>query len=178
MDKWDANDRNKHNDLGRYFQSLTRMQKELIKGIIKKPIAKLLTLNEEEFLKQLLDSLTLKEIGKLSDKELEYRGKLMDEVMAVWSSHKEKLEREKKNYKQSKEYEDEREDKCWMPRHHDLDPPEPEQGGNKKIHSVAEASRLHEGKDVIVVGVISGIQPLRKMIKGVSVQCLKLQHNL
>jgi DNA replicative helicase MCM subunit Mcm2 (Cdc46/Mcm family) len=62
-------------------------------------------------------------------------------------------------------------DKGWTPRHHDPQPPE--QDTNKEIHSVTEASRLHEGKDVSVIGVISGIQPLRKMIKGISVQCLK-----
>jgi DNA replicative helicase MCM subunit Mcm2 (Cdc46/Mcm family) len=60
--------------------------------------------------------------------------------------------------------------KGWTPRHHDIQPPEQD---NKKIQSVTEASRLHEGKDVSVIGVISGIQPLRKMIKGMSCQCLK-----
>jgi len=59
----------------------------------------------------------------------------------------------------------------WTPRHHDPQPPD--QDSNKKIISVSEASRLHEGKDVSVIGIISGIQPLRKMIKGLSVQCLK-----
>jgi DNA replicative helicase MCM subunit Mcm2 (Cdc46/Mcm family) len=59
----------------------------------------------------------------------------------------------------------------WTPRHHDPQPPD--QDSERKIYSVTEASRLHEGKDISVVGVISGIQPLRKMIKGVSVQCLK-----
>jgi DNA replicative helicase MCM subunit Mcm2 (Cdc46/Mcm family) len=59
----------------------------------------------------------------------------------------------------------------WTPRHRDPQPPD--QNTGKKIYSVTEASRLHEGKDTSVIGVISGIQPLRKMIKGVSVQCLK-----
>jgi replicative DNA helicase Mcm len=58
----------------------------------------------------------------------------------------------------------------WTPRHHDTIPPE---HNNRKIHSVSEASRLHEGKGIHVIGVISGIQPLRKMIKGMSVQCMK-----
>jgi replicative DNA helicase Mcm len=58
----------------------------------------------------------------------------------------------------------------WTPRHHDTNPPE---DNNRKIHTVSEASRLHEGKDIHVIGVISGIRPLRKMIKGMSVQCMK-----
>src|SRR5215207_65255 len=57
----------------------------------------------------------------------------------------------------------------WTPRHHN---PQPLEGNSKKVYSVTEASRLHSGKDVSVIGVISGIQPLRKMIKGVSVQCM------
>ena len=61
--------------------------------------------------------------------------------------------------------------KGWTPRHHDIQ--SPEQDSSKRIYSVGEASRLHEGKDICVIGVITGIQPLRKMIKGVSVQCLK-----
>ena len=61
--------------------------------------------------------------------------------------------------------------KGWTPRHHEPQPPE--QDNNNKICSVTEASRLHEGKDISVIGAISGIQPLRKMIKGVSVQCFK-----
>jgi DNA replicative helicase MCM subunit Mcm2 (Cdc46/Mcm family) len=56
----------------------------------------------------------------------------------------------------------------WAPRH--KDPPFIDRN---KIYSITESSRLHEGKDISVVGVISGIQPLRKMIKGVSVKCLK-----
>ena len=60
------------------------------------------------------------------------------------------------------------EDNRWMPRHHDLQP----QQDSKKILSVTEASRLHEGSDVSVRGVISGIQPLRKMIKGLSCECM------
>jgi hypothetical protein len=59
----------------------------------------------------------------------------------------------------------------WIPRHHDEAPPTEGNADSKKIISVSEASRLHEGKNVSVIGVISGIQPLRKMIKGLSVQC-------
>jgi DNA replicative helicase MCM subunit Mcm2 (Cdc46/Mcm family) len=171
MRRWDADDRNEHNDLGEYFQSLPRIQRRLIKGIVKKPIHELLTLDEGGFLKQLRASLTLSEMGKLSDKELEYRPKLMDEVMAVWRSHKEILEQDEKTHKKERGYEDEQEAKGWTPRHHD--PQRPVQVGNRGIHSVADASRLHEGKDISVKGVISGIQPLRKMIKGMSCQCLK-----
>jgi hypothetical protein len=83
MHKWDADSRNKHNDLGKYFQSLTQMQKELIKRIAKKPIHELLTLDEEGFLKQLRDSLTLKEIGKLSNKKLEHRHRYEDQGLML-----------------------------------------------------------------------------------------------
>ena len=58
----------------------------------------------------------------------------------------------------------------WTPRHHDTRPPD---DNTKKIYSVTEASRLHKGANISVIGVISGIQPLRKMIKGMSVQCMK-----
>jgi DNA replicative helicase MCM subunit Mcm2 (Cdc46/Mcm family) len=61
----------------------------------------------------------------------------------------------------------------WSPRHYG---PQPQDDNNKKIYSVSEASRLHEDektKDISVKGVISGIQPLRKMINGKSCQCMK-----
>jgi hypothetical protein len=53
------------------------------------------------------------------------------------------------------------EDKGWIPRH--KDPPTIDL---KKIFSVSAASRLHKGRSITVKGVISGIQPMRKMIKG------------
>lgn len=59
------------------------------------------------------------------------------------------------------------EDKGWIPRHKGnpvIDP--------AKIYSVSEASRLHKGKSITVKGVISGIQPMRKMIKGLSRRCM------
>jgi DNA replicative helicase MCM subunit Mcm2 (Cdc46/Mcm family) len=59
----------------------------------------------------------------------------------------------------------------WTPRHRDSQPLEND--SNKRINTVTEASRLHDGKDISVIGIISGIQPLRKMIKGMSCQCLK-----
>jgi DNA replicative helicase MCM subunit Mcm2 (Cdc46/Mcm family) len=58
-------------------------------------------------------------------------------------------------------------DKGWIPKHKDppvIDP--------SKIYSVSEASRLHKGKNITVKGVISGIQPMRKMIKGLSRRCM------
>ena len=57
----------------------------------------------------------------------------------------------------------------WTPKHHNL---RPSDDNNGKIYTVSEASRLHSGKDISVRGVISGVQPLRKMIKGVSVKCM------
>jgi DNA replicative helicase MCM subunit Mcm2 (Cdc46/Mcm family) len=168
MHRWDADDRDQYNDLERYFQSLTRMQKKLIKGLVKKPSQELLMLDKEEFLKLLRGSLTLEEIGKLSDEELEERQILMDEIMVVWRSHKNVLEQDKVGLNQEIGHKNEQEAKGWMPKHHDLHAQD-----RKRVHSVTEAARLHEGKDVSVIGVISGIQPLRKMIKGVSVQCWK-----
>lgn len=59
-------------------------------------------------------------------------------------------------------------DEGWIPKHRLQ-----WQDNKGKILSVSEASRLHEGKDIRVKGIISGIQPLRKMIKGLSCVCLK-----
>ncbi|CAN5306031.1 minichromosome maintenance protein MCM [soil metagenome] len=56
----------------------------------------------------------------------------------------------------------------WVPKHRLQ-----WQDNKGKVLSVSEASRLHEGKNISVKGIISGIQPLRKMIKGLSVQCIK-----
>jgi DNA replicative helicase MCM subunit Mcm2 (Cdc46/Mcm family) len=55
----------------------------------------------------------------------------------------------------------------WTPRHHDTPTIDP-----NKIYSVSEASRLHKGKNITVKGVISGMQPMRKMIKGLSRRCM------
>src|SRR5688500_11252003 len=60
------------------------------------------------------------------------------------------------------------EDKGWIPRHKDPPTIDP-----SKIYSVSEASRLHKGKNITVKGVISGIQPMRKMIKGLSRRCMQ-----
>jgi replicative DNA helicase Mcm len=58
----------------------------------------------------------------------------------------------------------------WAPRHHDSQPPDRDKD---KVYSVSEAARRHEGTDISVRGIISGVQPLRKMIKGISVRCTK-----
>ena len=58
-------------------------------------------------------------------------------------------------------------DEGWVPKHRLQF-----QDNKGKVFSVTEASRLHEGKDISVKGIISGIQPLRKMIKGLSCKCL------
>ena len=61
-----------------------------------------------------------------------------------------------------------------MPKHHELEPLEFESGEYKKRKlSVSQAARLHEAENVTVRGILSGVQPLRKMFKGVSVECLK-----
>src|SRR5215207_10954504 len=62
---------------------------------------------------------------------------------------------------------DSNENKGWIPRH--KDPPTID---HTKIYSVSEASRLHKAKNITVKGVISGIQPMRKMIKGLSRRCM------
>ena len=64
-------------------------------------------------------------------------------------------------------------DQGWKPKHRDLEKIEDLERLNRegKILSVSEAARQHEGKDISVRGIISGVQPLRKMIKGVSVRC-------
>jgi DNA replicative helicase MCM subunit Mcm2 (Cdc46/Mcm family) len=59
-------------------------------------------------------------------------------------------------------------DKGWIPRH--KDPPTTD---TAKIYSVSEASRLHKCKNITVKGVISGIQPMRKMIKGLTKRCMQ-----
>jgi replicative DNA helicase Mcm len=62
---------------------------------------------------------------------------------------------------------DSNENKGWIPRH--KDPPTID---HTKIYSVSEASRLHKAKNITVKGVISGIQPMRKMIIGLSRRCM------
>src|SRR5215207_10631164 len=62
---------------------------------------------------------------------------------------------------------DSNENKGWVPRHKD-----PRAIDHTKIYSVSEASRLHKAKNITVKGVISGIQPMRKMIKGLSRRCM------
>jgi DNA replicative helicase MCM subunit Mcm2 (Cdc46/Mcm family) len=59
------------------------------------------------------------------------------------------------------------EDKGWIPKHKDPPVVDP-----NKIHSVSEASRLHKGRNITVKGVISGMQPMRKMIRGLSRRCV------
>jgi DNA replicative helicase MCM subunit Mcm2 (Cdc46/Mcm family) len=83
---------------------------------------------------------------------------------------KEEIKEIKKEGKQREEYYDEKAAKGWMPKHHE---PIPESATTERILSVTEASRLHKAKDVTVKGILSGIQPLRKMIKGISTRCLK-----
>ena len=57
-DRWDADDRNKRNDLGKYLDSLTRHKQMMIKGIKSKNTFQYLQLEEEDFKNMLKDSLT------------------------------------------------------------------------------------------------------------------------
>src|SRR5215208_3102016 len=75
-------------DLGKYFDSLNDRQKYYLKGVVDQPIEKLVSLIQGEFLKQIRDSLTIEELAQLQEEDLEYRGKLIEEVLAVWEAHK------------------------------------------------------------------------------------------
>ena len=167
---WDADERNKQNSLWQYLASLTRHQQQMIKGIVSKYAFDYLWLEEKDFLKQLQDSLTLNELAKLSDEEKKFREKLIEDTMAVWRRNKSALKQNDKDREREQKEEEFRAsaaDERWIPRHHDSS-----SIYRNKICSVTEASRLHKGKDVSVMGVISGIQPLRKMVKGITVQCM------
>jgi DNA replicative helicase MCM subunit Mcm2 (Cdc46/Mcm family) len=166
---WDADERNKQNDLVRYLEALTRHQKQLIKGIVPKNVPLYLSLDEQDFHRQLEDSLTLNELSKLSKQEKRFRNRLIEDTMAVWRRNKEEIKESHKEVKQESEYYAEKHDKRWTPKHHE---PQPLDRDNK-IYSITEASRLHGGKGTSVVGTISGVQPLRKMVKGIQVKCLK-----
>jgi hypothetical protein len=84
-DDWDADERNKQNNLAKYLDSLTRQHREMIKGIISKDIPLYLSLDEEDFRKRLQDSLTLNELSKLSKEEIRFRDKVIEDTMAVWA---------------------------------------------------------------------------------------------
>jgi DNA replicative helicase MCM subunit Mcm2 (Cdc46/Mcm family) len=165
-DNWDADERNKQNDLRRYLDSLTRHQQQMIKGIVGRNAFKYLSLEEKDFLKQLQDSLTLNELSKLSKEETRFRDRLIEDIMAVWRRNKAILEEYDKDHKRDQDEREKRAAEGWAPRHRD-----PLSIDRNKIYSVTEASRLHEGRNASVMGVISGIQPMRKMIKGVSRKC-------
>ena len=87
--------------------------------------------------------------------------------MDKWDDEERRLDESKHGHHTSPNNDDD----GWTPRHHDDIPSD---NTDKKIISVTEKPpRLHEGKDISVIGVISGIQPLRKMIKGLSRKCWK-----
>jgi DNA replicative helicase MCM subunit Mcm2 (Cdc46/Mcm family) len=173
-DKWDADERNKRNDLGKYLDSLSRHQQQMIKGIKSKNAFHYLQLEEEDFKNMLQDSLTLAELKRLSREEIQFRNKLIEEVVAVWRRHKEDIKEFQKEQQRRSEYSDAQASEGWMPKHHELEPLEFESGEYKKRKlSVSQAARLHEAENVTVRGVLSGVQPLRKMYKGISVECLK-----
>jgi hypothetical protein len=170
--KWNADERNKRNDLAKYLDSLTRHQQQMIKGIKSKNVFHYLHMEEEDFKNLLKDSLTLAELKRLSREEVQFRDKLIEDTMAVWRRHVEDIEEYQKDDKRQKEYHDQKSAEGWMPKHHDSEPLE-RSIYNKQKMSVSQAARLHETKDVIVKGILSGVRPLRKMYKGVSVKCLK-----
>jgi hypothetical protein len=123
-DEWDADERNKQNNLAKYLDSLTRQQREMIKGIISKDIPLYLSLDEEDFRKRLQDSLTLNELSKLSREEIGFRDKVIEDTMAVWRRQKEEMKEIKKEGKQREEYYDEKAAEDWMPKHHRRTPDE------------------------------------------------------
>jgi hypothetical protein len=85
------------NDLGKYFAALSERQRYYIKGVVNQPIDELLSLNEENFDKQLRDSLTIGELAQLSDRDIEDANKLIVETLEVWRSHKHRHEHEHTN---------------------------------------------------------------------------------
>lgn len=173
VDEWDADDRNedKDNDLGRYLDALTRQQQQLVKGIKAREAGRYLRMKEEDFKNQLKDSLTHQELSKLDGNEQRLRDRLIDDIMAVWRRQKQDIEAFQKDWKRRQEFNMNKSAEGWTPKHHDR-PLDGEDLRNQKL-TVSQAARLHEEKNVTVRGILSGVQPLRKMIKGVTVKCLK-----
>ena len=116
---WDSDERNKQNNLGRYLDSLTRHQQQMIKGISSKHLGKYLSLEEHDFLGHLKDCLTIVELSKLSKEEKQFRNRVIRETMAVWRRHKAELEQDTKDHKKETEYHEERVAKGWTPKHHE-----------------------------------------------------------
>lgn len=164
--RWDKDESNEKNNLALFLSRLTRHESEMIKGIKISKVAFYLSLDEKDFLKQLQDSLKLCELEKLSTEEKKFRENLIERTMAVWRRNKEGDEQRAKAGKQELEYWDAREAEGWTPKHHDV---LQERDISGEILSITETSRLHDNKNVRATGVISGVQPLRKMIKGISV---------
>ncbi|HEY6405565.1 MAG TPA: hypothetical protein VIX38_05765 [Nitrososphaeraceae archaeon] len=73
--KWDADERNKENDLEKYLGSLTRHQQQMIKGIKSRNAFDYLHMDEEDFENMLEDSLTLAELRRLSEEEIQFTSK-------------------------------------------------------------------------------------------------------
>ena len=108
---WDSDERNKQNNLGKYLDSLTRHQQQMIKGISSKHVSEYLSLEEQDFLRHLKDCLTIIELSKLSKEEKQFRDRVIRETMAVWRRHKADLEEDTKDHKQWEKRHDEREPK-------------------------------------------------------------------
>jgi DNA replicative helicase MCM subunit Mcm2 (Cdc46/Mcm family) len=167
---WDSDERNNQNDLAIFLSRWSRHEETLLKGIKSKKVAFYLSLEEQDFRKHLKDSLTLAELKRLSEEEVKFRDKLIENTMSVWRRHKEELKEGKKEMEQEIDYYQQKDDELWTPKHHESQTVDYD---HDKIYSVSDASRLHQGKGVSVIGSISGVQPLRKMVKGVQVGCLK-----
>lgn len=60
----------------------------MIKGIKSKDAFRYLHLEEEDFKNMLKDSLTAAELKRLSREEIQFRDKLIEEVMTVWRRYK------------------------------------------------------------------------------------------
>lgn len=179
VQQWDADDKNNDQNLHKYLASLTQVERALVKGLFKET-TDLLKLDEKEFLEVLRSSLTLSEMGKLTKGQMDERQKLMYKIMAVWKLHKEIIELHKKNLKQYEEAREERINKCWKPKHDELRWLEEAERKEREgqVLSVSQAARLHKEKNVTVKGIITGVQPLRKMIKGMSCECTKCNKKL
>jgi DNA replicative helicase MCM subunit Mcm2 (Cdc46/Mcm family) len=158
--------------LRKYLESLTRHQQQMIKGITSKKVWDYLQMQEADFKNLLQDSLTLNELKKLAPEEKKFRDKLIDEIMAVWRRHVGDAKEYRKENKLDEQYIIQKSVEGWMPKHHDKEQLERGEYKQRKL-SVSQAARLHEAKDVTARGILSGVQPLRKMYKGVSVKCLK-----
>jgi hypothetical protein len=75
--------------LSELFDSLSDQERKLIEGIFKENTNDLLSLDVKEFTLKLRNSLTIDELGSLTDAEIEIRGELMERVIVAWRDSRE-----------------------------------------------------------------------------------------